>query len=48
MTFDTSEEPAWVVGTIGVSYDEQTARIIVVRRGAGGPRTRRHRWPDSR
>jgi len=28
--FDTDDEPAWVVGTIGVSYDDQTARIVVV------------------
>jgi uncharacterized repeat protein (TIGR03847 family) len=30
VTFDSSEEPAWVVGTIGVSYDEQSTRIVVV------------------
>ena len=30
VTFDASEEPAWVVGTIGVSYDEQSGRIVVV------------------
>ena len=30
VTFDTDDEPAWVVGTIGVSYDDQTARIVVV------------------
>jgi uncharacterized repeat protein (TIGR03847 family) len=28
--FDPSEDPAWVVGTIGVSFDEQNARIVVV------------------
>ena len=28
--FDAAEEPAWVVGTIGVSFDEQNARIVVV------------------
>ena len=30
VTFDPTQEPAWVVGTMGVSYDEQTARIVVV------------------
>lgn len=30
VTFDASEEPSWVVGTIGVSYDDQSGRIIVV------------------
>jgi len=30
VTFDADDEPAWVVGTIGVSYDDQTARIVVV------------------
>jgi len=30
VTFDADEEPAWVVGTIGVSYDDQSARIVVV------------------
>jgi len=28
--FDEGEEPAWVIGTIGVSYDEGTERIVVV------------------
>ena len=30
VSFDSSEEPAWVVGTIGVSFDEQSGRIVVV------------------
>jgi uncharacterized repeat protein (TIGR03847 family) len=30
VAFHESEEPAWVVGTIGVSYDEGTQRIVVV------------------
>jgi uncharacterized repeat protein (TIGR03847 family) len=30
VTFDADDQPAWVVGTIGVSYDEQSARIVVV------------------
>ena len=28
--FDPDEEPAWVIGTIGVSYDEGASRIVVV------------------
>ena len=28
--FHEDEEPAWVVGTIGVSYDEGSGRIVVV------------------
>jgi uncharacterized repeat protein (TIGR03847 family) len=37
LDFDTSVEPEWVVGTIGVSYDEETDRIVVVveERGEG-------------
>jgi uncharacterized repeat protein (TIGR03847 family) len=30
VTFDESEEPSWAVGTIGVSYDDQSGRIVVV------------------
>ena len=30
LEFDVDVEPDWVVGTIGVSYDEDTDRLIVV------------------
>lgn len=30
VVFRSDEEPAWVVGTIGVSYDESIARVVVV------------------
>jgi uncharacterized repeat protein (TIGR03847 family) len=30
VTFVADEEPAWVVGTIGVSYDEAISRVVVV------------------
>jgi len=30
LSFDGSEEPEWVVGTIGVSYDEELDRVVVV------------------
>ena len=30
LSFDGSEDPEWVVGTIGVSYDEEEDRIVVV------------------
>ena len=30
MVFSAEEEPAWVIGTIGVSYDDASARIVVV------------------
>lgn len=30
VVFRADEEPAWVVGTIGVSYDEASTRIVVV------------------
>ncbi len=30
MTFYGTEDPEWVVGTIGVSYDEELDRIVVV------------------
>jgi uncharacterized repeat protein (TIGR03847 family) len=30
LDFDTDVEPAWVVGTIGVSYDEESDRLVVV------------------
>jgi uncharacterized repeat protein (TIGR03847 family) len=30
VAFNEDEDPAWVIGTIGVSYDESTQRIVVV------------------
>lgn len=30
VAFNEDEDPAWVIGTIGVSYDEGTQRIVVV------------------
>ncbi|MGP8058990.1 MAG: DUF3090 family protein [Acidimicrobiales bacterium] len=30
LDFDVGVEPDWVVGTIGVSYDEETDRLVVV------------------
>ena len=41
LSFDGTEEPDWVVGTIGVSYDEELDRVVVVleelqRRGGRG------------
>jgi uncharacterized repeat protein (TIGR03847 family) len=30
LSFDDTEEPDWVVGTIGVSYDEDLDRLVVV------------------
>jgi uncharacterized repeat protein (TIGR03847 family) len=30
VAFNEDEDPAWVVGTIGVSFDEGTQRIVVV------------------
>jgi len=30
LDFDTDVEPTWVVGTIGVSYDEDSDRLVVV------------------
>jgi uncharacterized repeat protein (TIGR03847 family) len=30
LDFDVEAEPAWVVGTIGVSYDEDIDRVVVV------------------
>jgi uncharacterized repeat protein (TIGR03847 family) len=30
LSFHGSEEPEWVVGTIGVSYDEELDRVVVV------------------
>jgi uncharacterized repeat protein (TIGR03847 family) len=30
VTFQGDEEPAWAIGTIGVSYDEAIARVVVV------------------
>jgi uncharacterized repeat protein (TIGR03847 family) len=35
VVFRADEEPAWVVGTIGVSYDEGTERIVVVAEEVG-------------
>jgi uncharacterized repeat protein (TIGR03847 family) len=29
-SFDGAEEPEWVVGTIGVSYDDEIDRVVVV------------------
>ena len=29
-SFDGTEDPEWVVGTIGVSYDEELDRVVVV------------------
>lgn len=30
VAFNEDEDPAWVIGTIGVSYDDGTQRIVVV------------------
>ena len=30
LSFDGTEDPEWVVGTIGVSYDEELDRVVVV------------------
>jgi uncharacterized repeat protein (TIGR03847 family) len=30
LSFDGAEDPEWVVGTIGVSYDEEIDRVVVV------------------
>jgi uncharacterized repeat protein (TIGR03847 family) len=30
LDFDTDVDPTWVIGTIGVSYDEDTDRLVVV------------------
>ncbi len=30
LDFDVDDDPDWVVGTIGVSYDEDTDRLVVV------------------
>jgi len=30
LSFDGSEDPEWVVGTIGVSYDDELDRVVVV------------------
>jgi uncharacterized repeat protein (TIGR03847 family) len=35
LDFDVDVEPDWVVGTIGVSYDEDTDRLIVIVEEAG-------------
>ena len=35
LSFDGTEDPEWVVGTIGVSYDEEIDRIVVVLEEAG-------------
>jgi uncharacterized repeat protein (TIGR03847 family) len=36
LTFYGGEDPEWVVGTIGVSYDEEIDRIVIVFEEAGG------------
>jgi uncharacterized repeat protein (TIGR03847 family) len=36
LTYYGREEPEWVVGTIGVSYDEEIDRIVIVLEEAGG------------
>jgi uncharacterized repeat protein (TIGR03847 family) len=36
LTFYGSEDPEWVVGTIGVSYDEEIDRIVIVLEEVGG------------
>ena len=35
LDFDVDDDPDWVVGTIGVSYDEDTDRLVVVVEEAG-------------
>jgi uncharacterized repeat protein (TIGR03847 family) len=35
LDFDVDAEPDWVVGTIGVSYDEEADRLVVVVEEAG-------------
>lgn len=35
LEFHGTEEPEWVVGTIGVSYDEEIDRVVVVLEEAG-------------
>jgi uncharacterized repeat protein (TIGR03847 family) len=49
LSFDGTEDPEWVVGTIGVSYDEELDRVVVVLeadrphpRAGGGIRHPRH------
>jgi uncharacterized repeat protein (TIGR03847 family) len=36
LTFYGSEDPEWVVGTIGVSYDEEIDRVVIVLEEVGG------------
>jgi uncharacterized repeat protein (TIGR03847 family) len=36
LTFYGNEDPEWVVGTIGVSYDEEIDRIVIVLEEVGG------------
>jgi uncharacterized repeat protein (TIGR03847 family) len=35
LDFDVDVEPDWVVGTIGVSYDEESDRLVVIVEEAG-------------
>ena len=35
LDFDVETEPEWVVGTIGISYDEEADRLVVVVEEAG-------------
>jgi len=35
LDFDVEVEPEWVVGTIGISYDDESDRIVVVMEEAG-------------
>ena len=37
LDFDLDVEPSWVVGTIGVSYDEDLDRLVVVLEESGPP-----------
>jgi uncharacterized repeat protein (TIGR03847 family) len=37
LDFDLDVEPSWVVGTIGVSYDEDVDRLVVVMEESGPP-----------
>jgi uncharacterized repeat protein (TIGR03847 family) len=36
LTYYGSEDPEWVVGTIGVSYDEELDRVVIVLEEVGG------------
>lgn len=35
LDFDTDVEPEWVVGTIGISYDDESDRLVLVLEEAG-------------